>query len=61
MEVPGLGVESELQPLAYTTSTAMWDPYPTEQGQGSNPCHYGYQLGLLPLNHNGNSCLHYIF
>ena len=26
MEVPRLGVESELQLLAYTTVTAMWDP-----------------------------------
>ena len=26
MEVPGLGVESELQPLAYTTATATTDP-----------------------------------
>ena len=25
MEVPRLGVESELQLLAYTTATAMWD------------------------------------
>ena len=26
MEVPGLGVESELQLPAYTTATATWDP-----------------------------------
>ena len=26
MEVPSLGVESELQPLAYATATAMPDP-----------------------------------
>ena len=26
MEVPRLGVESELQLPAYTTVTAMWDP-----------------------------------
>ena len=25
MEVSRLGVESELEPLAYTTTTAMWD------------------------------------
>ena len=30
-------VESELQPLAYPTATAMTDPQPTEQGQGLNP------------------------
>ena len=45
MEVPGLGVEWELQLLAYVTATAGWDPshicdlrfrrsQPTE---GSNP------------------------
>ena len=26
MEVPRLGVESELQLLTYATATAMWDP-----------------------------------
>ena len=26
MEVPRPGVKSELQPLAYATATAMWDP-----------------------------------
>ena len=26
MEVPRLGVKSELQPLTYTTATATWDP-----------------------------------
>ena len=26
MEVPRLGVQSELEPSAYTTATAMWDP-----------------------------------
>ena len=30
MEVPRLGVESELQLLAYTTAIAMQDPQPTE-------------------------------
>ena len=30
MEVPRLGVELELQLLAYTTATAMQDPQPTE-------------------------------
>ena len=57
MEVPRLGVESELQLLAYATATAMpdqsWscnlpqlmaipDPRLTEQGQGSNLCPHGY-------------------
>ena len=36
MEVPELGVESEMQFLAYATATAMLDPSPTEQGQGLN-------------------------
>ena len=26
MEVPSLGVQSELEPLAYTTATATWGP-----------------------------------
>ena len=26
MEVPSLGVQSELQPLAYVRATVMWDP-----------------------------------
>ena len=55
MEVSRLGVESELQPPAYTTATAtepclrrtpqlmaMPDPWPTEPGQGSNPRPHGY-------------------
>ena len=45
MEVPSLGVELELQLLAYTTATAtqdhsLWQRWilnPTEQGQESNP------------------------
>ena len=42
MEVPRLGVESELGLPAYTTATATPDPQPTEQGQGSNPHPHGY-------------------
>ena len=34
-----------LQPTTYTTAQAMQDPYPTEQGQGSNPHSRGYWLG----------------
>ena len=61
MEVPGLGVELELQLLAYTAATATWDPscvydlhhlsttvldpQPTEQGL--HP--YGSWLGLLTI------------
>ena len=54
MEVPRLGVELEMQLLAYTTAatamprlqpipqlTAMLDPQPTEQGQGSKLCPHG--------------------
>ena len=47
MEAPRLGVESELQPLAYDRATATQDPSrvcnlnPTEQGQGSNPQPHG--------------------
>ena len=39
---------------------ATLDPQSVEQGQGSNPHPHGYNLGLLPLNHNGNSCM-YLF
>ena len=58
MEVPKLGVQSELQPLAYTTFhsnsgselhpqptpqlTATQDPQPTERGQELNPSPHGY-------------------
>ena len=53
MEIPRLGVQSELQLPAYTSATAMQDPsltpqltatpdlQPTEQGQGSNPQPHG--------------------
>ena len=70
-QFPGQGsVKSKLQLLAYTTATATRDPshvcdlHPssqqrwilnTEQGQGSNPSPHGYQWGLLPLSHRGNS------
>ena len=59
MEVPGPGVESELQLPACTTATATRDlthicdlhhssPSSTEQGQGSNLHRHGYSsLGLL--------------
>ena len=40
MEVPRLGAESELQLPSYSAATAMPDPPPTDQGQGSNlPAH----------------------
>ena len=58
MEVPRLGVKSELQLPAYTTATAtmgsepclqptpqlmaMPDPGPTGQGQGLNPRPHGF-------------------
>ena len=58
MEVPRLGVQSELQLLVYITATAMQDPelrlqptpqlmaildpYPTEQRQGLNLYPHGY-------------------
>ena len=56
MEVPRLGVDLELQLLAYTTATAtqnlshisdlryssQLDPQPTERGQGSNLRPHGY-------------------
>ena len=44
MEVPRLGVESELQPLAYTTATGMPDPslicnLPTTHGNARSLTH----------------------
>ena len=76
-KVPRLGVESELQPLAYTTAVAtpdssqcLWptpqlmakpDPEPTERGQGLNPHLQGYQSGSLPLSHDRNSYFKLIF
>ena len=58
MEVSRLGVQSELQPPAYTTATATPDLSrvcdlhhsswqgriiePTDRGQGSNLCPHGY-------------------
>ena len=57
MEVPGLGVESELQLPAYTTATAMPHPQPAEQVQGQNPVlmdtsqvHYHWATMGTPLN-----------
>ena len=41
MEVPELGVESELQPLAYTTATATWDP-----SHICDPCHSLWQCRI---------------
>ena len=68
MEVPRLGVELELQLLAYTTTKATWnlshicdlheavpDSYPTEQVQGSNPHPHGLCWVLNLLSYHGNS------
>ena len=41
VEVPRLGVQSELLLPAYTTATATPDPEPTERGQAWNPRHHG--------------------
>ena len=46
MEVPRLGVESELQVLAYTTVTATWDP-----SLVCDPYHSSWQPWILnPLS-----------
>ena len=71
LEVPRLGVQWELQLLAYATATATPDPSrvcdlhrSTRQhwilnspkwGQGSNLHPHGYQLGLLLLSHDRSS------
>ena len=73
MQVPKLGVESELKLPAYTTATAPWDP-----GCVCSLCHSSRQCQILkplseardgthilvdtrgvpnPLNRNGNSCI----
>ena len=50
MEVPRLGVESELQPLAYTTATATQDPSRVCDLQHSSRQHWI----LTPLNEAGD-------
>ena len=71
MEVPRLGVESELQPPAYTTATAMLDPsrvcnlhHSSQQHQIFNPLNKARdQTHILTdasqdsfsLSHDGNS------
>ena len=73
MEVPRLGLQSKLQLPAYATATAMWDLscvckllHSSWQCQVLNPVSeakdqtcipHGYQLGSLPLSHNGNCCI----
>ena len=72
MEVPRLGVESELQLLARTTVTATQDPShvcnlhhnswqhwilnPLSEARDQTRVFMDTSLGLLPLSHNGNSC-----
>ena len=34
---------------------AIWNPQPTERGQGSNPPPHGYEADSFPVHHNGNS------
>jgi len=69
MEVPRLGVKSELQLPAYTTATAMQDQncicdlhHSSREGQILNPLRPGTDrtciltdARLLPLHHDGNS------
>ena len=45
------GPKPHLRPTPQLTAT----PVLNKQGQRSNPCPYGYQLGSLLLSHNGNS------
>ena len=56
MEVPRLGVKSELQLPACTTATP--DTKPTEGGQGSNPQPHGYKLDSFLLCHDRHSSTH---
>ena len=70
VEFPRLGVESELQLLAYTTATATPDPSrvchlhhsswqhrilnPVSKARDRPHISHGYELGSLPLSHSGN-------
>ena len=71
IEVPSLGVKSELKLPAHTTAIAerdpnhicdlyhssrqTLDPKPTERGQGQNSHPHGSQLSSFLLRHDGNS------
>ena len=73
MEVPGLGVESELQLTAFTTATATRDPSricdlhhsswqhqilnPLSEARDGNHILMDTSWVLNPLSHNGNSKL----
>ena len=76
MKVPRLGVKSELQLLAYTTATAIWDlshvcdlPHSSWKhqilnpllGKGLNSHPHGHQWNSLSLSHDGNSCTFFTF
>ena len=75
MKVPRLGVELELQLLAYATATVIWDPRGTcslycslQQCQILNPLSEvrikpasSWIIGSSPLSHNGNSYLPFLF
>ena len=57
MEVPRLGVESELQLLAYTTATATWDPsrvcdlqHGSRQSQILNPLSEARNRNCVPMD-----------
>ena len=55
MEVPRLGVKSELHLQPTPQLMARPDPRLAERGQGSNLCPHRYQSDSFPLSHNGNS------
>ena len=55
MEAPKLGAKLELWLPAHATASAIPDPQPTEQDQGSNPQPHGSWLDSFPLHHNRNS------
>ena len=73
MEVPRLGIESELQPLAYTTATALqdlslicnlhrslwqhWILNPLSEARDQTPILVDTNQVLNRLNPNGNSLI----
>ena len=57
MEIPRLGIQSELQLLAYTTACGNTGSLTTGRGQGLNLQPHGYQSDLFLLRHDGNAFL----
>ena len=55
MEVPSLGVESEMQLLAYTTETAVLEPNPLSEAKGRTHILMDTSRVYNLLSHNENT------